>query len=106
MTGEKPNESLVVPSEPMHPEGEVGNEQAGEDRHRGDDEERDEDAADVGPERVAHARQRRQAAPAARLRVQDRERQQRSPSVGRWLAGSGIVLGCEGLGRQIEWPVF
>jgi hypothetical protein len=76
MTGEKPNESLVVAGKPMHPEGDVRNEQPSKDRQRGDDDERGDDAADVGPERVAHAGQRRQAAPAAPLRVQNRERQQ------------------------------
>jgi hypothetical protein len=55
MTGEKPNETLVVAGKPLRPEHDVRDEQAREDRQRRDDDERDEDAADECPERVARA---------------------------------------------------
>jgi hypothetical protein len=69
MTGEKPNETLVVAGKPMHPERDVRDEQARKDRQRCDNDEGDKDAADVCPERVARAGQR-QSSPAA-LRVEN-----------------------------------
>ena len=97
MTGEKPNETLVVAGKPMHPERDARDEQARKDRQRCDNDEGDKDAADVCPERVARAGQR-QSSPAA-LRVENGEPQRRSTLVVRGFAGSGIVLGCDGFGR-------
>jgi hypothetical protein len=81
--GEEADETLVVPRDPVDAKHHVRDDETRHDRQCRERDERDEDAEHIGPDRMALAGQRREAAPErARLLVEYRKVERRPGPVG------------------------